>query len=347
MSEIPKSNNELYEAEKEKANQAFQTEDYEKALKHFIKAIEVNPDDAETLSNIGLIHLSMGDFDDAEKNLIKCLEINKDVEEAYFNLGCLYQEKAEYEKALSYYKEVIERRHNDVETFLRMGVCAKNIGRNADAFVFYEEAFRLNPNSLETGAAYAGSLLEKGENERAEEVLQTNLVSFPENVQLIMSIGFIQKDLKKYESAMASFYKAVQVDPQNAQAFYHLADCCVELDLLDQAESFYANAFKIDNNLYQSVYSLAKLYEVQNKEEGKIASYNQWIHMVKSQLWNLDDTIKQEFVDVSNILIDYYQLNKKSNELNEIKDILASVEKILPESSQKQNDFEESLTIDD
>lgn len=337
MSETAVNKHGLNKDEKEKASQAFEKEDYKNALDHFQKALETDPDDAQTLCNVGLIYLSQGDFEQAESYLMQSLRKDENIDEAWFNLGCLHQDQAEYEKALSFYKEVIKRKRNDVETFLRMGVCAKSLGRNDDAKFFYEEGFRLNPNSLEAGSAFAGSLLEENNRERAEEVLMTNLVSFPDNIQLNFSIGLIQKDLEKYESALARFNKVVTLDENHAQGFYHLGECCLHLNLLDQAEPFFANAYKLNPSNIDAVYQLGLVYEKLKKSDQAVTVYEEWVRNVESNNNDFEFNI-DEFERICNFLSQYWQKNGDAIKASLYKD---------KTQSQSDSDYSMSLQIDE
>ena len=274
--------------EKALAEQLLKEEKFDEALIQYKKTLDMDPEWAEGYCNVGLIHLNKGEFTEAEENLQISLSKDENLVEAYFNLGCDYQEKSDYEKALSFFKEVILREPDNANAFLRMGTCAQYLGRAEDAVSFFNEALRLQPNSLEAGAALSSLYIEKKDYIQAEEVLRVNLVSHPDSLPLHYSLGLILKEQEKYEAALAQFNAVVTLDGNHAEGFYHLADCCVELGFLKQAEPFFAKAYKLDNTFSEAVFQLGTLNEKMKKMDTSVLMYRRWVDMVENETWQFD-----------------------------------------------------------
>ncbi len=283
---------------KKKAKEVFDNGDFNQALQLYGEIIENDESDTDTLCNLGLIYLNQNKLNEAEELFNKSIEINPKQSEAFFNLGCLYQEKDQLKEALEFFKQAVIINPKDHESYLRMGLCTQSMGNLDDTQAFFEEAFRLKPDSKEMGAALTAIYLEKGMLERAEEVLQVNLVSFPEDINLNFSMGLIQKDLKKYESALAKFNRVVHLNPEYAEGFYHLADCCVHLELFDQAEPFFAKACKLDPQFTEPMLKLGELYQKMGKEEDAKVMYRHWIMQVTSKRDQFDDEMQALYEDV-------------------------------------------------
>lgn len=325
---------------KTKAKKAFINGDFDQALVLYTEILQADEKDTDTLCNVGLIYLNQHKYNEAEDLFNRSIEINPKQSEAFFNLGCLYQEKNQLKEALEFFKQTVLINPKDYETYLRMGLCTQTMGNLDDTQAFFEEAFRLKPDSKEIGAALTSIYLEKGMLERAEEVLQVNLVSFPEDVNLNFSMGLIQKDLGKYESALAKFNRVVNLNPNHAEGFYHLAECCVQLDLLDQAEPFYANACKLDSALVEPILKLGELYEKLGKDEDAKIMYRHWIMQVTEKRNLFDAEMKALYEDVIKRIpgfkVEIESLQPASIELP-----------VINSESERDQDYRMSLQIDD
>ncbi|CDJ59270.1 hypothetical protein, conserved, partial [Eimeria maxima] len=94
--------------EKAKGNAAFQKGDFELAVKHFSKAIELSPSDAVLYSNRSGAYASLKNFEQALKDAETCVKLKPDWAKGYsrkglaeFNLGRLREAEATYKKGLS------------------------------------------------------------------------------------------------------------------------------------------------------------------------------------------------------------------------------------------------------
>lgn len=88
-------------------NRNYQIEDYQKALWHACKQIEVNPS-AYVLINRGLIYLDGGELEKAMEDFYKAMEYDPQDIYAYNNAGYTYKRMKQYDKALEYYQKGLE-----------------------------------------------------------------------------------------------------------------------------------------------------------------------------------------------------------------------------------------------
>ncbi|KAJ1679364.1 Hsp90 cochaperone, partial [Spiromyces aspiralis] len=117
------------EAQNEKAqgNEAYKKRDFETALAHYDRAIELDPYDITYYNNKAAVYFEMGDYD-------KCIEIEKEaikikfehptdyklVAKAYGRMGSAYLKKDDLDNAIEYFnKSLTEQRSPDIFTKLR------------------------------------------------------------------------------------------------------------------------------------------------------------------------------------------------------------------------------------
>jgi tetratricopeptide (TPR) repeat protein len=74
---------------------------YDQAIAHFNKALEINPEYAEAFNNRGVAYAKgKGQYDKAISDYTKALEISPRLAGAHNNRGIAYGEKHQYDKAV-------------------------------------------------------------------------------------------------------------------------------------------------------------------------------------------------------------------------------------------------------
>ncbi|MEO0129390.1 MAG: tetratricopeptide repeat protein [candidate division WOR-3 bacterium] len=81
--------------------------EYEKAISEFLRAIEINYDNAHAHYNLALVYDILGKYEKAEREWLVSIAIRPDLHSAYYYLADLYYERNCEEKALRYYREYI------------------------------------------------------------------------------------------------------------------------------------------------------------------------------------------------------------------------------------------------
>lgn len=101
------SENEEAEREMRTAEAAFAKDDYDGALKHYGRALQLDPKLYEAALFAGDAHLRKGAFDEAGKSYARAIQINPDRETAYRYWGNTYLRQARMDEARDKYVEAI------------------------------------------------------------------------------------------------------------------------------------------------------------------------------------------------------------------------------------------------
>jgi arylsulfatase A-like enzyme/Tfp pilus assembly protein PilF len=129
--------------------------DEQKALEHFRKALDLDPDFAKTNSNLGAL---------------------------YFSRSMKTQDRADYNMAMEYFKKAIAYDSNLVVAYRGLGLGYKAVGRVADAIVVWEKALVIYPEddflNLNLGKAH----LESGEKTKALRYFEKYLLLRGDNL---------------------------------------------------------------------------------------------------------------------------------------------------------------------
>ena len=101
---------------------AYHAKDYERAISLYMDSIELNPNDGQTYSNLGLAYQKAGKLAEANWANRKAIELasgaNANVIKAssYYNIAGVYEQKGEYENALQNFQNAQAHKQNEVYT---------------------------------------------------------------------------------------------------------------------------------------------------------------------------------------------------------------------------------------
>ncbi|MEM3444749.1 MAG: tetratricopeptide repeat protein, partial [Thermoplasmata archaeon] len=220
--------------------QAFEElQNYEKAAKCYEEILKFAPRDYQALFNLGRVYAKMEKLEEAEKalkkgfevkgtyecglmlgivyeklgriedtieSLEKAVEINPYGEEAYFELGKAYIEKKDYLKAAEKL-EIAVKLARKTEHLKYLGIAYYHAGKIEEALAVFDGL-----DDIEARVYAAECALSLGNVERALTYLQ----SLPADTGIFnawMLRGKCEENLGKFEEALYSYSKAIEVSP--------------------------------------------------------------------------------------------------------------------------------------
>jgi tetratricopeptide (TPR) repeat protein len=251
---------------------------------YLIKSIQIDENQANTHNHLGVVYFHQGDISKSEYHFKKALNIDLNMVEGYFNLGMLYQSQGRFEEALPYYNTVVTMEPDNAEIYNLMGQCATCLGMTPEAKEFFNESFRLYP-STKTALDLSIIFISQEKYSEAEELLNfliedanSKQAENNETESLNFTMGLVLKKQGKNIEAIKYFQNVLAINERNEQAFNYMGECCVELGMEMEAESFFAKATEIQPNdariqeSYQVIFQEKKTNIVENKRS-KIAFF--------------------------------------------------------------------------
>ncbi len=99
----------IYQNRRDEADNPQERTQYNhKAIEHFTKAIQLDPDYAESYNNRGVAYDFGGDYDAAIEDYTQAIKLNPRLAEAYNNRGNTYKNKGDYDAAIEDYTQAIK-----------------------------------------------------------------------------------------------------------------------------------------------------------------------------------------------------------------------------------------------
>lgn len=120
--------------------------DKKQAHIHFLKALEIEPENPGPLMNVASYHMDLEDYEKASEYLNKAIHMDPTLMQAHFNLGIIAMRQDRMDEAGSYFKNAIELKPDYLDSYVGMAVVYLKTNRLAEAINAIDFVLRQNPN---------------------------------------------------------------------------------------------------------------------------------------------------------------------------------------------------------
>jgi tetratricopeptide (TPR) repeat protein len=216
---------------------------YEEAVAPLKRQIALQPKGVESWFRLGQAHLELGDFGEAKTCFQSAIDLHETSLPAWFGMAQVYERQGEALKARECHRRFLEldkaltsternRRAVDLSGLLsqelpRVYAIAADVyayhGQDADAQTYWRRAAGLDHTNVSYRLLLARSLAQ--ENRAAEAiVLVEELQNLqPRNAAHLLVLADLHQQLQQFEAAEKDFERAMEIDPDLAQAPLGLA----------------------------------------------------------------------------------------------------------------------------
>ncbi|GFQ78783.1 protein O-mannosyl-transferase Tmtc3 [Trichonephila clavata] len=204
----------------------------------FRSGLRITKNNAKLYNNLGHVMEAEGKNDDALKLFLKAVEIQPDDLGSHLNVGRMYNilgmtEKAE--KAFWMAKNLLPKvrpgkpyqthivpRHLDL--FLNLGnLLSRNHSRLEEAQELYKEAISMKTDYIDAYMQRASLLLKLNRSEEAHDMYKEALKYDHMNPDIFYNMGVLLLEQGKSLQALARFDQALQVDPEHEKSLLNYA----------------------------------------------------------------------------------------------------------------------------
>lgn len=200
-----------------------QQNDLSSALAEFGEILLQNPGDLEARRKIGLIHLERKEYSAAIPVFKALIESAPELDEVRFYLGTAYERQGEITQALPHFEAVSENADIYNDALMHRAFILNKLQRLDEATGLLEERLIRADVSPEI-YLYLASLYEmNGQSEQALETLHKTRERFIDNAELAYRLGLLFERYHQPETAVAEMRRAIELDPNHAEALNYLA----------------------------------------------------------------------------------------------------------------------------
>jgi len=197
------------------------------SLQSFDRALALNPQLSEAHCGKGIAFSAMSRLQEAEAEYRAALQFNPENAQAYYQLGKLSFQQGDLDGASTQFKEAIRLAPNHAEAHSMLGETYLHLKQPGAAEQELRAALRLQPNRVR--ALYGlGSLLQRqGKTQEAEVFLKRfeAIQQRKQDMNLVPGLNAEGNKLRRMgdlNGAVASYRKALAIDPSAAEVAYNL-----------------------------------------------------------------------------------------------------------------------------
>ena len=262
-------------------NQFLESGNLDEAIAAYRHAIELNPEISWSYHHLGEALTQQGKLEEAIAAYRRAIELNPDFSWSYHHLGDALAQQLQPEEAAAAFRKAIELNPQHFGSYCGLGESLAKLSQLDEAIATYRQAESLNP-----GADWIHNKL--------GEVLQ-------------------QRTKLDLQGAIASYYKAIELNPDNTETYYKLLELqpdsfevywqlgkrLVKHELWEKAIDCYRLACKLNPDSYESYQQLGEtLYRWtqinlellrSNPDTGKILLKKRHKDACEMELYQLND----------------------------------------------------------
>ncbi len=155
-------------------------------------------------------------------------------------MGGLYYQEQEWEKAYAAYEVLIDLapsnpKLDEFECSLRFGVSAVKTNRLQEAIKGFLLARKIKPDHFEVNYNLGYICYLQKDYDKAIPLLKQSLLQDTENVLAQRYMGFSLHKAHRYRDALAYLKKALDLQPDDKEALFAMAECLFESGAIDRA----------------------------------------------------------------------------------------------------------------
>ncbi|RPJ06235.1 MAG: tetratricopeptide repeat protein, partial [Spirochaetaceae bacterium] len=260
-----------------------------KACEYYERSLAIQPEDANTLNDLGNLWFDLHEWDKAEEKYKKAIEVQKDYYWAYFNIGlCLRQkypgDREKNAQARKWFEKTIALNADYYPAYNEIGLQHLDRDELDSADEVFQKAIKICPSYKYP--YFNCALIEKkrGNIIKSRQYLLKAIELDPDYVPALNNLGILAYDEKDYDSAFAYYARALERDPKYLFALYNMGLAFTSSEEYKKAHQMFLRALEVDPTYAPALEEKARLerdfeYELSNQtgltdSDFKSKSYN-------------------------------------------------------------------------
>ncbi|KAB0644798.1 tetratricopeptide repeat protein [Burkholderia latens] len=233
--------------------------DLHAAASNYRRVLELEPDHASALNNLGVLLEASGSPEEAETCYRRAIAIDPSYVDAHCNLGMLAYANGHSEAALICFERALDAAPDNMVVRHRLGIVLQATGRSVEAEYHFRQALR------ESGA-HAGlltdlgtSLYEQGRHHEAEASYRHAIERDPALFDAHLNLGVLLYKVNRFPEADRCIRTAIALRPDDPRSYGNLGNLLYAQQRFSEAEACYR---KVLERLPESVEALNNLGRV-------------------------------------------------------------------------------------
>jgi Tfp pilus assembly protein PilF len=167
----------------------------------------------------------------------KSMEYSADFAFGRYNLGNLYVALKQPQKAVESYRAAIKIDNLFYPAKVNLAMLYNQMGQNNEALTLLRDVATTHPELYEVQYSLGLLLAEEKEYAEAAKYLELAASGMPRRTRIHYNLGLLRQHLEQDSDAEASLLKAQELEPDNLDYLYALADFYLKREKLQKAKS--------------------------------------------------------------------------------------------------------------
>jgi len=238
--------------EKELGNAAYKQKDFGTAKQHYMKAIELSPDNIVYRNNLSAVHFEEKNYEECIKVCLEAVDIGREhradyklIAKALARIGSAYHKQNDLKNALTYYNKSLSE-HRDQEIVKKAQEVQKQL----------KEQERLEYIDLDKSLEEknkGNELFQKGDYPKALVHYTEAIKRNPDDAKLYSNRAACYTKLLEFSMAVRDSDECIRLDPTFVKGYLRKAASLVATKELSRAADVYQKALEIDSNCQEAI----------------------------------------------------------------------------------------------
>jgi len=233
----------------------------EEAIATYRRAIELNPDLSWSYHNLGEALAKLGKLEEAIAAFRCAIELNPDFSWSYHHLGDALDRQEQWEEAVVAFRRAIELNPEHFGSYVGLGQSLAKLGQLDEAIVAYRRASELEPEA-------------EWIQHRLGEVLQQRT-----QLDLEDAIASYHRAVELNPDDVQAYRKLLQIQPDNFEVWLQLGKALVKQEQWEEAIAAYRHITELNPDDVPAHYRLGELLIKQGDLEGAIDTFRQALEL--------------------------------------------------------------------
>ncbi len=234
------------------------------ALREYVRAADLLPDDKDAQQKAGAFMLLANEFNDAQALAQRMQKRNANDVEAQILLANSLAGLKDMDGAISAFEKAVELDPDRSATYSELGSVRLVTGDKEKAEAAFRKAIEIDPKSASAHLSLANFLWATGRMPEAEQEMRAALAAEPQNATANRAMAMYYMVINKPEAA-ESHLKVVAEREPGANPKYFLAEYYLRLGRLDEARTVLTPLLARDDSFVGASVRLARVEVIANK----------------------------------------------------------------------------------
>jgi predicted O-linked N-acetylglucosamine transferase (SPINDLY family) len=199
------------------------------------KAIELRPDFADAINNLGMLMGGLGKLEEAIELFRRAIRLDPAEGRLHNNLGAALNRKGNFEDAAASFQKAVDLKPKYVEALSNLGTTLRLLGELKPAAKKFRAALKINDQYWPAHVGLAETLKDLGLHKKALAEIDHALTLRGNFSQGHFLRSMILRDMQRYDESIDAVRHMLRLDPDDQQGITSLAYALLERGDMDEA----------------------------------------------------------------------------------------------------------------